>query len=118
MPDRDGNRPGGGQGGKLARISKTASFWFLLVLIPLLMFRVFSPQREESAELSYSQMSGELDRGNVQKVTIVDGQRVEGTLRSPLRVDDKRVQQFWTRLPFKDDAGLLTQLKARGVEIG
>ena len=70
MPERDGKGPARGQN-KWARFSKTASFWFLLVLIPLLMFRVFSPQRDESAELTYTQMGQELDRGNIQKVTII-----------------------------------------------
>ncbi len=116
MPDRDGNRPRKANG-RFARISKNASFWFLLVLIPLLMYRLFSPQREEAAELPYSLFSQQIDKGNLQKVTIIDGQRVEGTLRTAVRVEDKQVQQFWTRLPFKDDGQLLPRLEAKGVYI-
>src|SRR5512146_2299309 len=101
MPERDGKNSGRGQG-RWARYSKTASFWILLLLIPFVMYRLFQPQRDEATELTYTEFSQLLDRSAVQKVVIVDGQRVEGNLRGPVVKNGKSYSQFWTRLPFKD----------------
>src|SRR5512142_986296 len=116
MPDTGGKTPGRGQG-RWARYSKTASFWIILALIPIVMYRLFQPQRDQATELTYSEFSTALDRGLVQKVTIVDGQRVEGTLRAPVVKDGRNYNQFWTRLPFKDSDKLLDRLQAKNVDI-
>ena len=94
MPETGGKTPGRGQG-RWARYSKTASFWIILALIPIVMYRLFQPQRDQATELTYSEFSLALDRGVVQKVTIVDGQRVEGTLRAPVGKDGRNYNQFW-----------------------
>ncbi|MBX6364454.1 MAG: ATP-dependent zinc metalloprotease FtsH [Gemmatimonadetes bacterium] len=100
-----------------ARISKTASFWVLLVLIPVLIVQFLSPKRQEAVELTYSQFHDQLEDGNLQRVTIIDGKRVEGALRAPVAVDGHRVQRFWTLLPFKDSDALLGELQAKNVDI-
>ena len=121
MPERDGNRKGRGAQGRWARYSRTASFWVLLILIPVFMYKLFMRPSEQAVELTYSQFSQQLERANVQKVTVIDGQRVEGNLRQPVRmpVDDQptQVKAFWTRLPFKDDGQLLPRLEGKGVDI-
>src|SRR5688572_12506562 len=103
MADRE-LKPGKGAAGgnRWARLSKTASFWILVFLIPVLILQVLGTRREESAELSYSQFGEQLRDGNLLEVTIIDGKRVEGVLRTPMAVPNtnRKVRQFWTLLPF------------------
>src|SRR5687768_15033998 len=91
---------------KWSRVSRTASFWLLMVLIPVLIVQFASPNRKESLELTYSAFDNELQRGNVEHVTIIDGKRVEGALRGEATIDKKKVKDFWTLLPFKDSDAL------------
>ena len=114
MADKDRNTK---QPSKWGRFSRTASFWLLMFLIPVLIMQVASPRGKEAQELSYTAFNTEVERGNVQEVTIVDGKRVEGKLRTPATIENKKVQEFWTLLPFKDSDALLTQLQAKGVYI-
>ncbi|HEX7120133.1 MAG TPA: ATP-dependent zinc metalloprotease FtsH [Longimicrobiales bacterium] len=116
MPERDGNRMNKSPR-SFARFSKTASFWVLLILIPVLIVQFLSPKRQDAVELTYSQFHDQLEVGNLQRVTIIDGKRVEGALRAPIPVDGHRVQRFWTLLPFKDSDALLGELQAKNVDI-
>ncbi|MDP9347929.1 MAG: ATP-dependent zinc metalloprotease FtsH, partial [Gemmatimonadota bacterium] len=79
--------------------------------------------REKGVEpLTYTQFKQELDRGNVAKVAVVEGQQVEGELKAPIAVkgrsgQERQVRTFSTRLPVKDSEQLVSQLEARGVAI-
>src|SRR5690606_4880574 len=113
MPERDGSR--GNRGSRWVRLSRTASFWILVFLIPILIIQVLSPRRDDAIELSYSQFVEQLDAGNVAKVTITDGQRVEGTLGTPVmsEADGRPVRNFHTLLPIRDSEGLLARIESR-----
>ncbi|MGQ0814661.1 MAG: ATP-dependent zinc metalloprotease FtsH [Gemmatimonadota bacterium] len=95
------------------RFSKTASFWLLMFLIPVLIIQFASPNRKDLQELKWSQFTGELERKNVAQVTVIDGKRVEGKLRGPLTVGNKKVSEFWTLALIKD-SDQLPALLARG----
>ncbi len=116
MADREikpGNRPGN----RWTRLSKTASFWILVFLIPVLILQVLGTRREESAELSYTQFGEQLKENNLIEVTIIDGKRVEGVMRNPIVVNSHKVRQFWTLLPFKDSDKILADLEGKNVVI-
>ena len=113
MPERDGSR--GNRGSRWARLSRTASFWILVFLVPILIIQVLSPRRDDSVELSYSQFIEQLDAGNVARVTITEGQRVEGVLSTPVMSETagRPVRNFYTLLPIKDSESLLARIEAR-----
>ena len=115
MAENDRNTPK--QPSKWSRFSRQASFWLLMFLIPVLIIQFAKPSRKEPQELSYSAFSAEVQRNNVAQVTIMDGKLVEGKLREPVMVRDKKVSDFRTLLPFKDSDRILDQLSAHNVAI-
>ena len=114
MSDKDRNTP---PPSRFSRFSKTASFWLLIFLIPVLIIQFASPNRKELQELKYSAFDAELQRKNVAEVTVIEGKRLEGKLREPATVENKKVTEFWTLLPTKDSDDLVPTLKANGVAI-
>ncbi|MEJ2482579.1 MAG: ATP-dependent zinc metalloprotease FtsH [Gemmatimonadota bacterium] len=100
-----------------ARFLRTASFWALIVLIPLAIFQVMDSSRQVEKELTYSEFRAQLDADNVMKVTITEGVRVEGELRRPLQENGVEIGNFNTLLPTEATQDLLDQLEARGVEV-
>ena len=116
MPDRDQER---GKGpGRFSRFSKTASFWILIILIPLLIINVFSPRRQDAAELPYTpDFRHQLEAGNIRQAKIIEGKRIEGTLATPIQREDNTVREFWTILPIQDSERILAEIEARVPEI-
>ncbi|MGH7445406.1 MAG: ATP-dependent zinc metalloprotease FtsH, partial [Longimicrobiales bacterium] len=118
MPDRDkepGKRPS-----RFARVTRGASFWILIFLVPLLLLNVFNPNKQEQAvDLDYHpQFTAQLDAGNIDSVTIVGGSRIEGVLSNPIVVDDQQSRHFVTDVPFANSTDeLQTRLIERGVSI-
>ncbi|MEX2528347.1 MAG: ATP-dependent zinc metalloprotease FtsH [Gemmatimonadota bacterium] len=100
-----------------ARISRTASFWVLLLLLSLLALNFLRAPADVRSEFSYTQFRSELAAGNVHEVTVVEGRRVEGELRSPVARDGGEVTQFLTVLPGPITDGLLEELENRDVII-
>ena len=101
------------------RVSKNASFWVLIFLIPFLIFNLMDSRAQNVHELIYSQFNQELARGNLEQVTVIEGSRVEGKLRTPISVPGQRepVSQFFTRLPVRDSERLIERLDAAGVTV-
>jgi len=112
MPDLE-KKPDPNRGARLSRLSRTAAFWVLIVLIPLLIVHVFNAPRDQQAELPYTTYEGQLKAGNISEVTIIDGKRLEGKLRQPIQSGERTVQEFFTLLPIKDDPSILAELRQR-----
>ncbi|MGH7573917.1 MAG: ATP-dependent metallopeptidase FtsH/Yme1/Tma family protein, partial [Longimicrobiales bacterium] len=103
---------------RFGRFSRSAAFWVLIILIPLLIFNVFNPDgRRDAVELTYSEYMVQLESGNIASATVFDGQRVEGTLRQPVQREQKPYAEFWTMLPIKDSEKTLADLEAHQVQI-
>ena len=98
------------------RFLRTASFWALIVLIPLLIFQLMNGSREAQQELSYSEFRAQVVGGNVESVTIQEGRKLEGVLRSSIEKDGVQVQSFHTLLPFEADKALIDELEEAGVK--
>ncbi|HEX7118511.1 MAG TPA: ATP-dependent zinc metalloprotease FtsH [Longimicrobiales bacterium] len=115
MPDREGNRNRGGN--RWSRLSRTFSFWILVFLIPVLAIQLMAPRDQDAAELTYTEFVAQLRDDNVREVTVVGGRKVDGSLRAPIRVENRTVERFHTLLPFPDNQALLAELEERGVQI-
>jgi cell division protease FtsH len=116
MQDRDNER-GPKQPNRMGRFSRTASFWILIILIPLLIVNVMSPRQRDAAELWYTDFSRQLNDDNVAEVTVIDGKRIEGELKQPILQEGEQVREFWTTLPIRDSEQVLALLEERGVMI-
>jgi len=116
MQDRDHDR-GPKPSGRLGRFSRTASFWILIILIPLLILNVISPRAGDTAEIFYTDFARHLRDDNVARVTVVDGRKIEGELKRPIVKDQTPVTKFWTQLPIANDPQILRDLEESNVEI-
>ncbi len=99
------------------RLSKTLSFWLLIILIPIAFFRLSGGAGNSPTEIDYTQYSQELDRGNVAKVTIQDGKVITGELKSRIHVGEKDVDKFTVRLPVANDSKEVERLRDNHVVI-
>ncbi len=99
------------------RLSKTLSFWLLIILIPIAFFRLSGGAGNSPTEIDYTQYSQELDRGNVSKVTIQDGKVITGELKSRIHVGEKDVNKFTVRLPVANDSKEVERLRDKNVVI-
>ena len=99
------------------RFLRTASFWALIVLIPLAIFQVMDTSRQVEKDLTYSEFRAQLDADNVVRVTITEGVKVEGELRRPLQESGIDVDRFNTLLPTEASQDLLDRLEEKGVEV-
>ncbi|HET7621483.1 MAG TPA: ATP-dependent zinc metalloprotease FtsH [Gemmatimonadaceae bacterium] len=100
-----------------ARLSKTLSFWLLIILIPIAFFRLSGGAGNSPTEIDYTQYSQELDRGNVSKVNIQDGKVITGDLKSKIHVGDKDISKFTVRLPVANDSKEVERLRDNHVVI-
>ena len=110
------NGPENMDGGRMNRFLRTASFWALIVLIPLLIFQLMNSNREARQELTYSEFRAQVAGGNVESVTIQEGRKLEGVLRSSIEKDGVQVEKFHTLLPFEADKALVDELEEAGVQ--
>jgi hypothetical protein len=100
-----------------SKMSKSASMWMFFIIIPLLLINFFGRGRTTAYELTYSEYKMQLDAGNIDQVSIIEGKRIEGGLRTPIARETKSITEFWTLLPIKDSEQELTELKAKGVRV-
>jgi len=114
MSEREGPGP---KRPRWGRLSRTLSFWLLVLLVPAFLIQVVGPREEQATELTYTQFSAQLQRDNIADVTFIEGRRVEGELRSPTQVEGEAVTKFLARLPIENDEELLADLEARNVRI-
>ena len=99
------------------RLSKTLSFWLLVILVPVAILQLSNSRAEPSAEMDYTAYREQVDSNNVARITIQDGSVIHGTFKQPVDVRDRSVRAFTTRLPVKDSEAHLALLEARGVHI-
>ena len=99
-------------------MSRTASFWILLALVPLLFMQLFGSGSNAGVEFTYTEFHEQLASGNIREVTIVDSRSVEGELRTPVSRDGENMSRFVSMLPGDVTDGLLEELQARNVVIG
>ncbi|HKG90352.1 MAG TPA: ATP-dependent zinc metalloprotease FtsH [Gemmatimonadaceae bacterium] len=99
------------------RFSKTASFWILIVLIPVAFFQLSSGRGEQSMLVSYTRYSEELERDNVAKATVQAGRAIQGEFRQPVTDNGHQGRKFNVRLPIADWAEEMQRLREHKVLI-
>jgi cell division protease FtsH len=99
------------------RLSRTASFWILLILLPLVVLNLFRGQEPPRYDFTYSDFRQELAQGNVSTVTVIQGVRVEGEFRSPVSRDGQEYRFFETSLPGEIGEELIADLERENVII-
>jgi cell division protease FtsH len=85
-----------------SRFSKTASFWILIVLIPVAFFQLSSGRNDPSILVTYSRYSEELERDNVAKATVQAGRAIQGEFRQAIIDNGRQAKKFNVRLPIAD----------------
>ena len=115
MADREPNRS---KAQKWGRFSKTASFWVLIFLVPLVLIQFMGSRERPAEELSYSEFRQQLADENIKEVSFIEGREILGELHAAIQRDGNAVDRFRTRLPVRDSETLLAELEAaEGLEI-
>ena len=96
---------------------RAALLWVLAFATAMVLLRVL-PGREGRTEITYSDLTRELGRGNITAVEILtDAHELTGTFLKPVPLARGEVREFWTNLPFADPAPLIARLEQQGVPI-
>jgi cell division protease FtsH len=116
MADREPQKNDSGDN-RFARVSRTASFWVLLVLMTVVLLQVMGREDEEYTEFSYTEYNEQLASGNIHEVTVIAGHQVEGELRAPIMEEGVEVVRFRSNLPGEISEGQISFLEEQGVII-
>ncbi|MDY0109795.1 MAG: ATP-dependent zinc metalloprotease FtsH [Candidatus Krumholzibacteria bacterium] len=74
-PQRDNKRPLQGPGGPRPGFTgRGVAFWLLLMLLVLVVFRWYAGERRATNVISFSAFAEQVEKGNLQELTIVGGQ--------------------------------------------
>ena len=116
MADRDPTNPDQGNN-RLSRLSRTASFWVLLVLLSILAMQMFRGQEEAASAITYTQFLEQVEDNNIDSLLVIQGRRVEGELRAPIMNNDQETASFRATLPREIPESLLDRLDQQGTII-
>jgi cell division protease FtsH len=86
-------------------------------LLALALFQMMSRQRNPTQEFSYTEFSRQLDQGNIQRVEVFDGKRLEGDFRTPVTQDGRTAKSFQVLLPVANSEQFIKRLEDAGVPI-
>ncbi len=114
MPDHDPIRPDGGS--RWARLSKTAAFWILMVLMFVVALQLVRGDRKTAADFNYTEFKAQVAAGNVHRVTF-KGRKIEGELRAPVQREGQETVNFTLTIPPGAEDSLVPQLESADVII-
>jgi cell division protease FtsH len=114
MADRLPTRPPRTNWGNL---SKNLALWLLVGLLALALFQMMSRQRNPTQEFSYTEFSKQLDQGNIARVEVFDGKRLEGDFRSPVTQEGRSAKSFQVLLPVANSEVFIKRLEDANVPI-
>jgi cell division protease FtsH len=110
-PNRGGNTP------NWASFSKNLALWLLVILAGVALFQMMNNQRNPTQEFSYSDFRKQLDGGNVAKVIVFEGKRLEGEFRTPVVQDDRPAKGFTVLLPVANSEAFFQELEEANIPI-
>src|SRR5947208_4576570 len=99
------------------RLSKTLSFWLLILLIPVALIQLSGARSEQAPLISYTQYKSELDNNNIRKVKIQAGKYVSGEFKTPVPYDGRNVPKFNVHLPMENAQAEVDSLAKHNVVI-
>src|SRR5215203_3711256 len=97
--------------------SKNLALWLVVGLLALALFQMMSRQRNPTQEFSYTEFSRQLDQGNVARVEVYDGKRLEGDFRNPVTQDGRSAKSFQVLLPVANSEAFIKRLEEANVPI-
>jgi cell division protease FtsH len=101
----------------LRRFLKAASFWILVILIPVAVIQFSGGRSDAAVQLSYTQYNQELERGNILKGTFQAGKAITGEFKQKVMVNGREAKKFTVRLPVENAFQEVERAKERGVQI-
>ncbi|MGH7651360.1 MAG: ATP-dependent zinc metalloprotease FtsH [Gemmatimonadaceae bacterium] len=100
-----------------SKLSKQLSFWVFVILVPVAIIQFSGKGSDATPEISYSQYDQELQRNNVDKVTIQAGRLLTGEFKNKVAVKGHYVQKFKSLLPTENSSDEVARLRDHGVQI-
>src|SRR6476620_10314674 len=101
-----------------SKISKQLSFWVFVILVPVAIIQFSGKGSDAAPEISYTpQYDQELQRNNIDKVTIQAGRLLTGEFKTKVPVKGRLVQKFKVLLPTENSSDEVTRLRDHGVQI-
>ncbi|MDB4907491.1 MAG: peptidase FtsH domain protein [Gemmatimonadetes bacterium] len=99
------------------KLSKTLSFWILILLIPVALLQLSGARNEPAPQIDYTQYREELARDNISKVTISAGKYMVGDFRQGVPIEGKQAKRFTTHLAAENSESEVAALSAKNVRI-
>jgi cell division protease FtsH len=113
MPVKSPKKPAG-----WASLSKTISFWILVILIPIAFIQFSGRGGEQAAEIPYTPtFDRELQANNIASVRMIGPQNMTGEFRNAVTVEGREYRRFQLVLPPAAGEDAVTRMRERGVEI-
>jgi cell division protease FtsH len=100
-----------------SKLSKQLSFWVFVILVPVAIIQFSGKGSEAGPEISYSEYTSQLQRDNIDKVTIQGGRALTGDFKQGVQAKGRLVRKFKVLLPMENSTDDLKELKAHGVQI-
>jgi cell division protease FtsH len=99
------------------KVSKQLSFWVFVILVPVAIIQFSGKGADAAPEISYSQYDQELQKNNVDKVTIQAGRLLMGEFKQKVPVKGHYVQKFKSMLPMENSSDEVARLREHNVQI-
>src|SRR5438093_870727 len=101
-----------------SKVSKQLSFWVFVILVPVAIIQFSGKGSESAPEISYTpQYDQELQKNNIDKVTIQAGRLLTGEFKQKVPVKGRLVSKFKVLLPTENSSDEVTRLRDHGVQI-
>ena len=101
-----------------SKVSKQLSFWVFVILVPVAIIQFSGKGSDAAPEISYTpQYDQELQRNNIDKVTIQAGRLLTGEFKQKVPGKGRLVSKFKVLLPTENSSDEVTRLREHGVQI-
>ncbi|HZS59582.1 MAG TPA: ATP-dependent zinc metalloprotease FtsH [Gemmatimonadaceae bacterium] len=97
-------------------ISKTLSFWILIILIPIVFIQFSSARNDPAPQIIYSQYDAQLQADNIKSVVIQAG-RITGEFKNKVEYQGQERSKFTVKLPVENSDEELDRLRYHNVQI-
>ena len=103
MPNKNPKKPT-----NWSKVSKQLSFWVFVILVPVAIIQFSGKGSDAAPEVSYTQYDQELQRNNVDKVTIQAGRLLTGKRTTPMMFSrTKAIEVFKGEYPWVAESRML-----------
>ncbi len=96
-------------------LMRTTFLWLFIILTALVAIQLIGSGHYSRVEISYSEFLNELQKGNIEKVTIVE-KEIRGKFKNPVKTSTGDEVNFITHIPY-EDPDLVRKLAEAGVEV-